>query len=546
MLKKNIDQLTDFRKMIHGLIPFYRDATLDLIDALSTNKNAQSVTQLSDNQFFRRKYNSLTKVIHYFLVSNDDEEVQDNQDKSSPSTVDYQVNKQIQKAIQTQIAHLCPVPKKKKFFLFASDVTPAVRAYAKTLEDKSIVYAPNPAPGNKPIAVGHAYSVLACMPEKAATSHAPWIIPLSVDRVSSSEKGHEVGPKKLCELIKDSSLPFNRSLCVHVADTAYFTLPIREMTSRVDNVVSIVRLRNNRTVYAPPTETGRIKYAEKMKLNHPATHIQPDQVVEIETSTSKKRPITVVIKVWNSRLLRGTNEFKGYENPFNLHQICVFDKVTNKKLFKRPMWLAVDGERRHEIEAKSVYESYRQRYDIEHFFRFGKQKLLMASFQTPDVNHEEKWWQIVQLAYTQLYLSREICQLIPNPWERYLPRFKQAVDEDIAATVSPSLAQRYFSKILEQIGTPAKDVRKVKPGTGREEGDKQEKRTLSPIIFKTPKVKNKEQKKDPGKIQVFEKQQNSSKPQKINDLIVTLKNWLSEIEISKNELLLMLEKELPA
>ena len=434
----------------------------------------------------------------------------------------------------------------KKFFLFASDVTPAVRAYAKTLEDKSIIYAPNPAPGNKPIAVGHAYSVLACMPEKSSTSHFPWVVPLSVDRVSTGEKGHEVGPRKLCELINDSSLPFNHSLCVHAADTAYFTLPIRKMTSRVDNLVSMARLRNNRTVYAPPTETGRIKYAEKMKLNDPATHTQPDQVVEIETSTSKNRLITVVIKVWNNRLLRGNHEFKGYENPFNLYQVCVFDKITKKKLFKRPMWLAVDGERRHEIEAKSVYDSYRQRYDIEHFFRFGKQKLLMASFQTPDVIHEEKWWQIVQLAYTQLYLSREICQLIPNPWERYLPKFKQAVEEDMTAIVSPSLAQRYFPKILEQIGTPAKDVRKVKSGTGREEGDKQEKRAMSPIIFKTSKEKNKEQKNAPDKIQAFEKRQNNPKPQKIEDLIGALKNWLSEIKISKNELLLMLEKELPA
>ncbi len=384
------------------------------------------------------------------------------------------------------------------------------------------------------------------MPEKSSATHSPWVVPLSVDRVNSNEKGHEVGPRKLCELLKDNLLPFHHSLCVHVADTAYFTLPIRAMTSKFDNLVSMARLRSNRTVYARPSEPGRKKYAEKMKLNDPATHTQPDEVVEIETSTSKNRLVTVVIKVWNNRLLRGSHEFKGHENPFNLHQICVFDTITKKKLFKRPMWLAVDGERRHEIEAKSVYESYRQRYDIEHFFRFGKQKLLMASFQTPDVIHEEKWWQIVQLAYTQLYLSRDLCQLIPNPWERYLPKFKQPVEEDMTATVSPSLAQRYFPKILEQIGTPAKDVRKVKPGIGREEGDKQEKRTVSPIIFKTKKGKAKEQKNDPNEIQGFEKQKNSPKPQKIEDLIGDLKNWLSEIKISKNELLLMLEKELPA
>jgi len=439
-----------------------------------------------------------------------------------------------------------PHTRTKKFFLFASDVTPAVRAYAKTLEDKSIIYAPNPAPGNKPIAVGHAYSVLACMPEKSSSSPFPWVIPLSVERVGTHEKGHEVGPRQLCELIKDNSLPLNHSLCVHVADTAYFTLPIREMNSTVDNLVSIARLRSNRIIYAPPGETGRKKYAQKMKLNAPDTHTQPDQIVEIDTSTSKNRSLTVIIKIWNNQLLRGSRQFKGHENPFNLYQICVFDKTTQKKLFKRPMWLAVDGKRRHEIEAKSVYESYRQRYDIEHFFRFGKQKLLMAGFQTPDVIHEEKWWQIVQLAYTQLFLSRDICQLVPRPWERYLLKFKELLETETINTVSPSLAQRYFHKILEQIGTPAKDVRKTKPGSGREAGDKQEKRAVHPIIFKSKKAKNKEQKKKQDNLQGFGKQQDIPKPQRMEDLIGTIKSWLSEIKISKTELLFALEKELPA
>ena len=438
-------------------------------------------------------------------------------------------------------------PGAQNFFLFASDVTPAVRAYAKTLEDKSIIYSPNPAPGNKPIAVGHAYSVLACLPEKTLASPFPWVVPLSVDRVSTCEKGHEVGPQKLCELMKDTSLPFNDSLCVHVADTAYFTLPIRQMNATVNHLVSVARLRSNRTIYGLSTEAGKRKYAEQtMKLNDPDTHTQPNQMVEIETSTSKNRRVKVVIKVWLDRLLRGSNEFKGYEHPFNLYQIVVFDAKTKKKLFKRPLWLAVDGQRRHELDAKSVYESYRQRYDIEHFFRFGKQKLLMASFQTPDVIHEEKWWQIVQLAYTQLFLSRDICQLVPNPWECYLPKFKQLMEAETINTVSPSLAQRYFHKVLEQIGTPAKDVRKTKPGSGREAGDKQEKRAVHPIIFKTQKAKNKEKKKKQDNLQGFGKPQDIPKPQRMEDLIGTLKSWLAEVKISKTELLFALEKELPA
>ena len=57
MFSKNIVKLKVFRETIHQLIPSYRDATIDLMDALSTNNNARSVTQLSENKFFRRKYN---------------------------------------------------------------------------------------------------------------------------------------------------------------------------------------------------------------------------------------------------------------------------------------------------------------------------------------------------------------------------------------------------------------------------------------------------------------------------------------------------------
>ena len=123
MLKNSIDPLISFRKTVHELIPSYRDAALDLIDALSTNKNAQSVIQLSENQFFRRKYSSINKVIHNFLVSNDEQDRQDLQEKSIesctcsvPGDTDCRPDKLIQKAIQKQIVNQCPAPEHRNFF----------------------------------------------------------------------------------------------------------------------------------------------------------------------------------------------------------------------------------------------------------------------------------------------------------------------------------------------------------------------------------------------------------------------------------------------
>ena len=65
--------------------------------------------------------------------------------------------------------------------------TPAVRPFAETLVDRGVVYYPNPAPGNKPIGVGHCYSVLALLPERGP-QEAPWVVPLRCERVPTAKK----------------------------------------------------------------------------------------------------------------------------------------------------------------------------------------------------------------------------------------------------------------------------------------------------------------------------------------------------------------------
>jgi len=58
-------------------------------------------------------------------------------------------------------------------------------------------------------------------------------------------------------------------------------------------------------------------------------------------------------------------------------------KASGELLFTRPMWLIVSGEKHFKLTLQDIFNSYRQRFDIEHFFRFGKDKLLMNKIQTP-------------------------------------------------------------------------------------------------------------------------------------------------------------------
>ncbi|MCP4422361.1 MAG: transposase [Chloroflexi bacterium] len=142
------------------------------------------------------------------------------------------------------------------------------------------------------------------------------------------------------------------------------------------------------------------------------------------------------------------------------------------------MWLLAIGKKRHELGAQDIYEVYGQRYDLEHFFRFCKQKMLLASFQTPEDVREEKWWQLVHLAYAQLWVARHVTRSLPRPWERNLPAMKNRL-------MSPTLVQRDFGRIIRQIGTPAKapKVRYISPG--RPKGTKLTARPRRKVIVKS-------------------------------------------------------------
>lgn len=76
-------------------------------------------------------------------------------------------------------------------------------------------------------------------------------------------------------------------------------------------------------------------------------------------------------------------------------------------------------ERRAEISLVQAYQSYRQRFDLEHTFRFKKQNLLLSAFETPDVEHEQHWVQLVMLAYLELWAAHALALALPRPWEGF-------------------------------------------------------------------------------------------------------------------------------
>ena len=295
--------------------------------------------------------------------------------------------------------------------------------------------------------------------------------------------------------------------------------------------------RGRKTIYPKSnTRKGRKKeFGDKMTLNKPETHPAPDEQVETTWLSRRNNEYSVKIHCWHNMLLRGSREFQSSKFPVHLIKACVFDQQGNM-LFKRPLWLAAMGEHRDKISPLDYYKNYSSRYDIEHLFRFGKQKLLLDVYQTPDSEHEENWWHLCLLAYIQLYLGKELAPLLPEAWERYLSEFKSP-DTSVRNITTPSQTQRGFNKILEQIGTPAIDCAARGKPRGRMQGDVMLERDNNPVIFKHAKSPEK-----PSKtiLSEYDKAAIFSNPKKIDELVDAVRNTLKSLAFSTDEFVKML------
>lgn len=472
IINEVMTKLREFRAAIYESLEYRADAIMDLLDALSSNSSAKSVIELSLNPLFRRNYSSVEKAISEFSASritNDEKEQR----------------RKLEQEHVTIIAQQLAALKERKFHLLAIDVTPQPRPFAQTLSDRKVVHAPNPALSNKPIAIGHEYSHLVYLPEKASRQTPPWVVPLSVRRVSSDETGTAVAASQLAAIMKQ--LPFANKLCLQVGDGTYAAVQYQHDNKQHENLVSVARLRSNRVLYfPPPAAPANAKghptwYGEAFKLKN-ANHPPASQEIATTYTSRTGRTFNVHLKAWDNLLMRGKKDCPMQDCPFTLIRIDAF-MPNGKPLYRRPLWLIVAGDRRHEISIVDCWLSYAQRYDIEHFFRFGKQRLLMSSFQTPDSDHEENWWHLTLLAYCQLFFAAPLACLLPRPWEAKISPDAAAS----AALLSPSAVQRDFPRIIAQIGTPALAPKPRGLSPGRLLGLALPPRKASPIIFKSKK-----------------------------------------------------------
>ena len=465
MIDSIVTNVQNFRTRLFRLFRFRADTTMDLIDAIAGRKH-HSVIEISLSPLFRRQYSSITDAADNMFRTISEQNPTENELGEA------------QLAVSELLASQCPPPGMRGFTLLATDCTAKPRIYSSKLTDRTVTHSPNHIPGQKPITIGHEYSLVVYLPEDEGDKRAHWTYPLSVRRVRSNETGPQVGFEQVRTLVTQTSLQCE--LCVVVADAAYSTKEWVVGGSSIQNLVQIARLRSNRVLHRRAISMVGVKqrgrpatYGELFQLKQPPV---PEEEIRLEKTSSSGKRWNVLISRWTSLLMKGDRGRRTDRYSFDVVRVQVFGEE-GKLVFKKPLWLMVGGKRRDEIGLRAVYESYAQRYDIEHCFRFGKQKLLLASSQTPDTRHEENLTWSTMLSFAMLYKVRKLANDSRRPWEKHKKSFT-----DRPPTISQ--VQRDYNRIIREIGTPACIPKPRGKSPGRRMGAVVYRRMVAPVIRK--------------------------------------------------------------
>lgn len=457
-------------------------ALVNLVLAVSSNTDAGSVTELSLNPCYHYQYSSIGKSIS--SISND------------LSGFD--------KPLGGLLEEFFPSISPSSFWLLNTDSSPLIRTHANCLENRRYVYSASHKIGkNRPIAIGHEFSTvgLSMSTNDWESGSPPWNLPLSMELVPFEENRNSFTAKQVNNLLDNDNLPLGKSLTVNTLDSNYFSPEYIAETYHQPNLVNIIRISSNRNVWkclnteqvqsnrdSNSDNRGANKvYGDKYKLNQQADWNLPcDEQSSFGIKLKKGKSCIVQVQAWRAMMIR-TKRGKNMKNkPFRLCKIQLLDAQTKVVLFKKPLFLSVWGQAEKELSLEQVFWAYRARFDIEHFFRFGKQNLLLDKFQTPDENHQKAWLKVVQIAYWMLWLARSQAQPKSKKWQQYAYKNTAAY---MSKVPSPSQVQQQMKIIICCFDQePFLPKTKFK-GKGRKKGEIQKKRNRHPVRRKPNKAK---------------------------------------------------------
>lgn len=300
---EEVEKWIAFRHSLSSLFSHRNRAVMNLIDSLSSNFSAQTAVQLSENDLFNYNYSSLYQGINNCFSP--ENETRKEQIKQKQSLIFSSLN----------------IENKLPFNLLAIDATTIERKHSPTLIDREFVHKPSPIFGQKPITLGHKYSVLTYLTQDEKKQHN-WSIPLSTERIDSGSTDSQIGQEQVNILLDNSPEYLQDNLLVITGDSHYSNQYFLGNLTNHKNLVTLTRCRSSRVFYTLPKIDNTLKkrrghpcwYGERFDLKDESTWPETDEEFSRTITNKRKEILNLDIKCWNNLIMKGNKEQKMWQN----------------------------------------------------------------------------------------------------------------------------------------------------------------------------------------------------------------------------------------
>lgn len=345
---------------------------------------------------------------------------------------------------------------------FALDTSSWVRKQAVTLPERQYVHQATNAVKGGEVSVGYAYSFL----NWVSVPHSSWALPVHTRRVKITETCISAALEQVRWLSQQ------RQSCAGIdivtADgtygTSHFLGPLRGQ----GRVGIVTRLAKHRVLYrCPPPrcpgQRGRHRrHGAAFAFKKPETWLEADEQVRFDD------PIwgTVELRRWNC-----LHDLHDWQTHFDVMYACVHVERASPP---EPIWLAwlPPQSLPPQTNARFVWNAFQQRWPIEPHFRFRKQHLMWTRPRWLCPAACDRWTRLVDLAFWQLYLARDIVADQPLPWQPH------------QSLLTPLRVLQAFPRYFSACGTPAQPPQTRGYSSGWPIGKSRQHRLRSPVTKK--------------------------------------------------------------
>ena len=369
---EQLNKFNEFRQLVyeHGLTR-ERDAQFELVDALLLSPCIATFPALSQSPVFRRGWPSAYTAIE--------------RGEQDPVWLRRYLSGQVPG---------------EGVSVFALDASVWPRPRTHTLPGLRYERSPTQAMGGYSIVKGYAYSTLAWIPQRGKS----WALPLDTRRMLGEQTVVGVGVeqvKTLCQNRPDGLLD------VIVGDGAlgnhHFLGAVKDLPCAV-----VVRLRRDRVLYGEPGPyqgKGRPRvHGRRFAFKEPDTWAPPDEQMGFED----ERYGQVRLRCWHN--LHAQQDAR---TPFSVVRAEVH---LERDRPPDPIWLGCLGADVYTPRDKWLW--FDQRWPIEPAFRFRKQRLRWTVPQFQQAERCDRWTLLVDIAYWQIWLARDLVTDQPLPWHK--------------------------------------------------------------------------------------------------------------------------------